>query len=178
MLQSLKRAHKLEAGNPELHTCFVRFLKYRLDKFESDSPVAQVSILELNKLLNTTDPTQLNEDFLNKHQESLPHRLQAARSMAILDSIQRERALSIGTSLQSHLEGRILPNVMKVLEWLEGSEFGASCDEISLYKKQCSEVFHHTLAFRAAEPDDDAASIPNNDSNSVNHNHTDDAPDS
>lgn len=178
MLQSLKRAHKLEPGNPELHTCFVRFLKYRLEKFgsDSDSPVSQVSNLELNKLLNTTDPTQLNEDFLNNHQESLPHRLQAARSMALLDSIQRERALSIGTSLQSHLQGRILPNVMKVLEWLEGSEFGASCDEISLYKRQCSEIFPHSLAFRATEPDD--ASIPNSDSNSVNHNHTDVATDS
>jgi len=175
MLQSLKRAHKLDAENPELHTCFVKFLQLRQEKFGSDttSPVAQVINLELNTLLTTTDPTQLNEDFLNKYQESLPHRLQAARSMVLLDSIQRERGINIATSLESHLEGRLLPNVVKVLEWLEGNEFTATCDEISLYKSQCNEVFQHALAFRAP-----VAIIPNSETNnSVNHNHTD-APDS
>ncbi|CAL4189192.1 unnamed protein product, partial [Meganyctiphanes norvegica] len=172
---SLKRAHKLEPQNPELHTCFVRFLQHRQEKFGSDaeSPVAQVINLELNNLLTNTDPTQLNEDFLNKHQESIAHRLQAARSMVLLDSIQRERAINIGTSLESHLQGRILPNLVKVLEWLEGNEFKGSCDEISLYKSQCNAVIPHALAFRAP-----SAIIPNSDTNStMNHNHTD-APDS
>lgn len=31
---------------------------------------------EVNRLLPTTDPTRLNEDFLNNNQSSIPHRLQ------------------------------------------------------------------------------------------------------
>ena len=77
VFQALKRALNLEPGHPEVHTCVIRFLQYRQEKLSGhNSVVVDVINKEVNRLLPTTDATQLNEDFLNDNQNSVPHRLQ------------------------------------------------------------------------------------------------------
>lgn len=77
--QALKRALSIEPNHPELHTCLIRFLQYRQEKLSSHhNVVVEVINREVNRLLPTTDPTRLNEDFLNNNQDSVPHRLQGA----------------------------------------------------------------------------------------------------
>lgn len=68
----------MDARNPELHTCMVRFLKYRQERLAGgdSSPVLEVIDKELTKHLSTLDPVQINEDFLNRFLDSAPHRLQ------------------------------------------------------------------------------------------------------
>ncbi|XP_066937561.1 N-alpha-acetyltransferase 15, NatA auxiliary subunit isoform X2 [Macrobrachium rosenbergii] len=179
MLQALKRALKLEPTHPELHTCLVRFLKFRNEKLAGQSgAVVDVISKEVTRLLPTTDPTTLNEDFLNSHQDSIPHRLQAARSMVLLDSVQRERGLTIATALDSHLLGSTHQNAQSVLKWLESSEFNATAEEISHYKSQCHEVFPRARAFYPPQPSTTESSDPSSTSTSqststANHNHVD-----
>nr|XP_045626125.1 N-alpha-acetyltransferase 15, NatA auxiliary subunit-like [Procambarus clarkii] len=153
MLQALKRALKLEPHNPELHTCLIRFLQYRQEKLSNQcGTIVDVINREVTRLLPTMDPNKLNEDFLNNNQESLPHRLQAARSMVLLDSVQRERALSIATVLDAHLTDRTHQNMQQVLEWLESREFGATPEQLSHYKTQCHVICPRARAFCPPQP--------------------------
>ncbi|KAK3861210.1 hypothetical protein Pcinc_032785 [Petrolisthes cinctipes] len=148
MLQALKRALRLERNHPELHTCLIRFLKYRQDKLSSeDTTIPEVISVELTRLLPKTDPTRLNEDFLNNNQNSLPHRLHAAKSMVLLDSVQRDRGLEIATSLDEHLTDRTYQIAQLTLEWLESKEFGATPDEVAHYKSQCHAAFPRACVF-------------------------------
>ncbi|XP_071539281.1 N-alpha-acetyltransferase 15, NatA auxiliary subunit isoform X2 [Panulirus ornatus] len=153
MLQALKRALKLEPCNPELHTCLIRFLLYRQEKLTNyNETIVDVINREVTRLLPTTDPNKLNEDFLNNNQESFLHRLQAARSMVLLDSVQRERALSIATAVDPHLKDRTHENMQKVLQWLESREYGASLEQLSHYKVQCHAIFPRARAFMPPQP--------------------------
>lgn len=148
MLQALKRALRIEPNHPELHTCIIRFLQYRQEKLSNhNSVVVDVINKEVNRLLPTTDPTRLNEDFLNNNQDSLPHRLQAARSMKLLDPVQRDRAHAIATTLDSHLTDRTHENLHKVLEWLESREVEGTPEQLSHYKAQSHALFPRARAF-------------------------------
>lgn len=152
MLQALKRALNLEPSHPELHTCLIRFLQYRQEKLSAHhSVVVDVINREVNRLLPTTDPTQLNEDFLNNNQDSVPHRLQAARAMKLLDSVQRDRALAIATALDPHLTDQTHQNLHKVLEWLESREVGGTPEQLSRYKAQSHALFPRARAFLPPE---------------------------
>ncbi|KAG7177641.1 N-alpha-acetyltransferase 15, NatA auxiliary subunit-like 2 [Homarus americanus] len=185
MLQALKRALKLEPTNPELHTCLIRFLQYRQDKLTNQcGTIVDVINREVTRLLPTTEPNKLNEDFLNNNQESLPHRLQAARSMVLLDSVQRERALSIATILDSHLHDRTHQNTQQVLEWMESREFGATPEQLSHYKAQCHAIYPRARAFCPPQPastsstsdstsDSTTTTTITTTSSTANHNHVD-----
>lgn len=79
-MQALKRALKIDPSHPELHTCIVHFLKYRREKLSNQSgPIVDVIENEISRLISTTDPEKLNKDFLEKHKDSVPHRLQGIR---------------------------------------------------------------------------------------------------
>ncbi|MPC44670.1 N-alpha-acetyltransferase 15, NatA auxiliary subunit [Portunus trituberculatus] len=103
MLQALKRALDLEPNNPELHTCLIRFLQYRQEKLQGHhSVVVDVINREVNRLLPTTDPTQLNEDFLNNNQDSVPHRLQDSISTTNLTVTTVTTTTTAATATANH----------------------------------------------------------------------------
>ncbi|XP_076045316.1 N-alpha-acetyltransferase 15/16 isoform X2 [Oratosquilla oratoria] len=173
MLQALKRAMKVDAENPELHTCTVQFLQYRRQKLSglvSNDPVIEVINQEVERLLPTTDPTQLNEDFINRHKEWLPHRLQAAKSMVLLDSVQRDRSLTIATSLDDQLQGRTLKVCEQVLEWLESRAFNATAEEVSRFKAHSLAIYPRARVFMPPQAASSSSSIS---ASTPNHNHTD-----
>lgn len=73
MLQSIKRAYRLDPENPQLHTCLIRYHEY-CSKYLStlEEPVCTVIIQEAQPILQGRDAHQLNSEFLSKHSHSLP----------------------------------------------------------------------------------------------------------
>lgn len=77
MLQSIKRAFRLDRSNPELHSCLVRFelklvtLRKRTDPVV-EQPVLTVIQQEIEPILRGRSAAQINEEFLAKNSNSLP----------------------------------------------------------------------------------------------------------
>ena len=83
MVQSLKRALKVEPDHPEIHSCLIRLHRFLqkgelLDESVSHPAVASVLKSEAETLfrghLKAAEP--LNQDFLERNARSLPHLLQ------------------------------------------------------------------------------------------------------
>ena len=73
MLQSIKRAFRLEPENCELHTCLVRFVELVSEKLDTlDAPVADVIKQAMEPITLGRTARQMNEDFLKQHAKSLP----------------------------------------------------------------------------------------------------------
>ena len=81
MVQSVKRALKVDANHPELHSCLIRLFRFLdegklLSDAVSNAAVAAVLQTESQTLFNNMDASQLNKQFLEHKANSLPHRLQ------------------------------------------------------------------------------------------------------
>ncbi len=77
MLQSIKRAYRLDSTNPELHSCLVRFaLKLvtlkKETEFVADSPVLTVIEREMEPILRDRSASQINKEFLAANSNDLP----------------------------------------------------------------------------------------------------------
>ncbi len=78
MLQSIKRAVKIDPEDPRVHGCIVRFQAFVADKEKSDSlagPVKQVLSSETTALFTTKTARERNEQFMQKDSKSLDHRV-------------------------------------------------------------------------------------------------------
>ena len=78
MVQSVKRALKVDANHPELHSCLIRLFRFLeeeklLSDAVSNAAVAAVLKTESQTLFNNLDATQLNKEFLEHKANSLPH---------------------------------------------------------------------------------------------------------
>uniref|UniRef100_A0A2P2HYW5 N-alpha-acetyltransferase 15, NatA auxiliary subunit-like n=1 Tax=Hirondellea gigas TaxID=1518452 RepID=A0A2P2HYW5_9CRUS len=114
---------------------------------------------EIYNMFGTMDPHTLNESFLNDNSESAPHRLQAARSMFVLDEVQKERAINIATELSDRLTNRTLKTLQSVMEWLQGLECQASPEQILHYKTQCQKLFPRAQVFITETPPDHTTTL-------------------
>lgn len=150
MLRSIKRAHSLDANNPDLHTCLVRFLLHT-SKVPLEGAVGEVVKRQTVGIFSSTKPTQLNGEYLKKSRNSLAHLLQAARMLYVLDPSAQARALSFVTNIEN-LEGVTLQNCTKVLEALRNGDFGHCDDTIADYMAKCHVRFPFATAFRPPEP--------------------------
>lgn len=77
MLQSIKRAFRLDRSNPELHSCLVRFeLKLVTLRKQTDpaveEPVLTVIQQEMEPILQGRSAAQINKEFLAENSSSLP----------------------------------------------------------------------------------------------------------
>ena len=98
MLRSIKRAFNLDQNNPELHSCLVRFLQHTKDS-KLDDIVKDVVKHHSKTIFSNKDVATLNKEFLDNNQESLPHRLQGARMLYLLDPTSQARAIKYVTDL-------------------------------------------------------------------------------
>ncbi|XP_011297851.1 N-alpha-acetyltransferase 15, NatA auxiliary subunit [Fopius arisanus] len=146
MLQSIKRAHRLDSNNPDLHSCLVRFLRHT-GASPLEGPVAQVVKHQTREIFSNSDAVQFNTDFLQKNLTSLPHLLQCARMLYLLDSTSQSKALSLATGLDD-LTGVTLPISTRVLEALRANDFGPCDDAIDDYMNKCHKRFPYATAFR------------------------------
>jgi len=150
MLRSIKRAYRLDANNPDLHTCLVRFLLHT-SKSPLEGAVGEVVKRQTAGIFSSTKTTSLNTEYLKKNRNSLPHLLQGARMMYVLDPSVQTKALSLVTSIDE-LEGVTLQNCTKVLEALRNGDFGHCDDTIADYMAKCHARFPFATAFRPPEP--------------------------
>lgn len=77
MLQSIKRAYRLEPNNSELHTCLVRFVELVSAKLDTlEAPVVDVIKQAIEPITLGRTAKQINEDFLMQFGNSLSALLQ------------------------------------------------------------------------------------------------------
>ena len=78
MVQSVKRALKLDADHPSLHSCLIRLSRFLtdgrlVDETVSNPAVASVLKNQSSLLFQDKDAEQLNQLHLESHSKSLPH---------------------------------------------------------------------------------------------------------
>ena len=97
MVQSVKRALKVDANHPELHSCLIRLFRFLqegqlLDDQVSNAAVVTVLKTETDALFDQLDATQLNARFLERNANSLPHLFQGHYSFIIRHILRFGRA--------------------------------------------------------------------------------------
>lgn len=96
MLQSIKRAYRLDASHPKLHSCLIRFYEFiNQSKDGWDVAVEQVVKQEVKVLFEDKDAKQLNKEFLARHSKSLEHVLEGAKMLYYLDPKNQSDALNL-----------------------------------------------------------------------------------
>lgn len=76
MLQSIKRALKVNPSDPRLHGCLIRFQRFIEDKSEGFAePVKKVLDQETQSIFTTKSAKERNDKFLQTHQTKLDHRV-------------------------------------------------------------------------------------------------------
>lgn len=94
MLQSLKRAVKIDANHPVVHRQLVLFYDFvKLNREKLCSPIAQVVNMETERVLGIdkdkyTTAFKLTENFLHSYKDNLVHRLECLKA---LSTLQRKR---------------------------------------------------------------------------------------
>lgn len=151
MLRSIKRAHRLDADNPDLHTCLVRFLLH-ISKSPLEGAMGEVVKRQTADIFSSAKAASLNSEYLKNNRNSLPHLLQGARMLYVLDPSAQTKALSLVTSIDEQLEDVTLQNCTKVLEALHNGDFGHCDDTIADYMARCHARFPYATAFRPPEP--------------------------
>ncbi|KAJ8676612.1 hypothetical protein QAD02_012399, partial [Eretmocerus hayati] len=160
MLRSIKRAHRLDPNNPELHSCLVRFLKHVAGATLDQTVSEVVRRQSISIFGQAADAAKLNADFLAKNDSSLPHRLQAARMLHLFDPSQQKKAIALATSIDpaSVTSGLTLPNCVRVLEALRAGDLGSCECDLAEYTTKCHERFPYATAFRP--PDATSSTSP------------------
>lgn len=96
MLQSIKRAYKLDANHPKLHSCLIRFYEFISQSKDGwDPAVEEVVKQEIKVLFEDKDAKQLNKDFLKRHSKSFEHVQEGAKMMYYLDPKNQSDALNL-----------------------------------------------------------------------------------
>lgn len=154
MLQSIKRGWAIDRTLPAFHECLVKF-KLLVDQKigQVSESVAAVLKQQMEHIYGSSDAATLNKEFLQANQNSLPHRLAAAKMSYMLDANSRDQSITLATSLSNDLTGITVRNCEAVLQALNNGSFGA-CDATVLenYRTKCQERFIHALSFQVNPP--------------------------
>ena len=122
MLQSIKRALKVNPNDPRVHGCLVRFQRFIETSTDLAGPVKQVLGQETQSIFTTKTAKERNEQFIQKHRESLDHRVQGkhfsriflwdfyiffwfftgAKMQVLLDPSNIESAVQLVTKIDGH----------------------------------------------------------------------------
>ncbi|CAH1394311.1 unnamed protein product [Nezara viridula] len=150
MLQSVKRAYKVDGNHPLVHEAVVRYSKKML-QWESEgnlpTSVSKVIAIQMEPILKGRTAFQINDEYLKKYYNSLPARLQAARVMYMLDNSKQREAIDLATNLESSLEGISIQNCIDVINSLKDGSFGKCDNELNEYKLKCHEKYPLAVDF-------------------------------
>ncbi|XP_064417277.1 N-alpha-acetyltransferase 15, NatA auxiliary subunit a isoform X1 [Latimeria chalumnae] len=150
MLQSIKRAYAIDPNHPWLHQCLIRFFKAVFETKDLPDAVRMVLKQEMHRLFGETNPKSLNEAFLHKHSNSLPHRLAAAKMMCYLDASAQKVAVELVTALDEPLINRSLQVCTEILEALCDGSLGDCKEAAEAYRTDCHKLYPSALAFMPA----------------------------
>ncbi|XP_059484452.1 N-alpha-acetyltransferase 15, NatA auxiliary subunit [Neocloeon triangulifer] len=171
MLQSIKRAYRIDPENAILHSCLVRFLTFLGKAGTLDLAVSQVIQTETKSIFQARDARQMNAQYLARHGRSLPARLEVARMMYLLDPSCQESAISLATALDSGLEEVNLKNCSSVLLALVNGDFGSCEAQAKDYKTRCHQRFPYALIFGFPVPESLVALASSENNSDSIHNH-------
>lgn len=102
MLQSLKRAHKVNPKHPKLHNCVIRYYLFvQKDKINWEQSVDEVVSKETEIFFEDKDAFQLNKEFMENYPNSLKAIYEGAKVMYHLDNTCQSQALSLITNLDN-----------------------------------------------------------------------------
>lgn len=102
MLQSLKRAFKLDTKNPKLHNCLIRFYLFiQKDKVNWEPSVEEVVSKETKIFYEGKDAFKLNKEFMENNPNSLKAIYQGAKVMYQLDNTSQCQALALITIIDN-----------------------------------------------------------------------------
>lgn len=166
MLQSIKRAHRLDPNNPKLHSYLILYHGC-LTQWQGslDASVATVLKQEMEPIFRGRDPHQMNAEFLAANSKSLEALFESARMMYHLDPSQQEAAIKLATTLDKNIEGVNLQNCTEVLQALKNGEFGSCPEQVADYKARCHVQFPYAQVFRP--PSTSCQSSPTAESNHI-----------
>uniref|UniRef100_A0A3B3STV5 N-alpha-acetyltransferase 15, NatA auxiliary subunit n=2 Tax=Paramormyrops kingsleyae TaxID=1676925 RepID=A0A3B3STV5_9TELE len=147
MLQSVKRAFSIDKDHPWLHQCVVRFFKAVSESKGLAVPVSTVLKREISQLFGESNPKRFNEASLNKHSDSISHRLAAAKMMFYLDSSTEKKAIELAIALDESLSNRTIQICTDVLANLRDGSLGDGKPVAEAYRTDCHKIFPYALAF-------------------------------
>uniref|UniRef100_A0A8C9YX96 N-alpha-acetyltransferase 15, NatA auxiliary subunit n=1 Tax=Sander lucioperca TaxID=283035 RepID=A0A8C9YX96_SANLU len=131
MLQSVKRALAIDPDHPWLHQCLVRFFKGVSESKELLEVVRTVLKQEITRLFGDSNAMSFNQAYLNKHSNSIPHRLAGT----LLS--HRQWPMFWGFRCSQTI----------VLECLRGAVLGDCKERAESYRAECRKLYPYTLAF-------------------------------
>lgn len=150
MLQSIKRAHKVDPKNPKLHSCLIRFHEViKKEKSNWDPSVEQVVTQETKNFFNGKDAKQLNKEFLELNNSSVKAVYEGTKIMYYLDKSTQSQAIKLVTNIDNKYQDVDIQVCTDILNSLTNGEYG-KCEEaiIEDFKKQCSARFPYAAAFK------------------------------
>uniref|UniRef100_A0A182NG76 N-alpha-acetyltransferase 15, NatA auxiliary subunit n=1 Tax=Anopheles dirus TaxID=7168 RepID=A0A182NG76_9DIPT len=151
MLQSLKRARKLDASNPLLHSCIVRFYRALEQRLAStvDAVDPSVRIVIDRERANLFDgqpnATSLNEAYLQGNRDNLDAVYEVAKVMYTLDEKRRDEA--IGLLVGVDLKQVALEKATKLFLLLKSRYFGQCDDQLKAFKILCQKRYPLAVVF-------------------------------
>nr|CAH7719044.1 unnamed protein product [Callosobruchus chinensis] len=163
MLQSLKRAHKVEPRNPRLHSCLVRFYQYVQNVKDSWDPrIEEVVQKETQIYFDGKNAHQLNRDFLESNKDSLRAVFESAKMMGHLDDKNQQEVVSLlVTNVGNKFTDVDIPICTEILESLRNGDLGQVDDAlVEEFCQRCRTRFPYAAAFKPPKPataDDDSA---------------------
>lgn len=105
MLQSIKRAYRLDRKNCKLHSCLIRFHEYILTtKDLLPKAVREVVDKEVRPMLDGKAPKELNDLFLQKNANCLEAVYQGAKMLYHLDSSKQSQALALVMNFNENMK--------------------------------------------------------------------------
>ncbi|CAH2055717.1 unnamed protein product, partial [Iphiclides podalirius] len=148
MLQSLKRAWRLDSGHQHLHDCLLRFKGWLENALPTlNDHVAAVLLAETEPMVRGRSALEIAEEFMRV----AAHRSQAAAlwGARALQRLVPERA----RSALAHATALTYPDVsiqgcVEVLESLREGDFGACEPEVEEYVRACHARFPYAVAFK------------------------------
>nr|CAI5821462.1 unnamed protein product [Callosobruchus analis] len=164
MLQSLKRAHKVEPRNPRLHSCLVRFYQYVQNVKDSWDPrIEEVVQKETQLYFDGKDAHQLNRDFLESNKDSMRAVFESAKMMGHLDDKNQHEVVSllvtnVGNNKYTDVD---IPICTEILESLRNGDLGQVDDAlIEDFCQRCRARFPYAAAFKPPKPAEDDSTAP------------------
>ncbi|KAK6626245.1 hypothetical protein RUM43_006552 [Polyplax serrata] len=152
MLQSIRRAHKVEPDHPLLHTCIIRYKLY-LDVHVARMEESITTVINetMKPIWGEKDAKTLNAEYLKAHKHSIRHVLQGTRMLYYLEPQQQKIAVSLATCLDEGVEGvsiEVPETCTDVLDALKNGDFGSCSKEAEEFRVKCQEKYPLALAFK------------------------------
>lgn len=150
MLQSLKRARAIDATNPILHNCIIRFYKIlesRIATNEIDESVKLVIEREREQLIRgAKSAAELNDSYLATNRGNTDVLYEVTKIMYQLDEKRRDEAVKLLTSVD--LTNVPLENATKLFLLLKSGFFGGNSEEqLDAFKKNCQKRYPLAIVF-------------------------------